>query len=161
MIKYFTFLVLLVSISSCSKKATLEEDYWETIEAGAYKFVEANVVTYDNGTLVSDSTITTGNSYLLLYTFATSGFYNELELYGDWIPPFLANYADIAYAWSMGNDDTRVGFYQYDASLNDFILSATLTIKNTGGKKQEWNLVVNSGTIYSHYTIKVERDTTP
>lgn len=159
-VKYVFLLVILFSITACSKKATLYENYWETREAGAYKFTAAKVATFSSGILVSDSTIELGDSYILLYTTAIDGFYNELKLYGFWDPPFFKN-LPTSKAWNMENDDKRITFSAYDAPSNSYLPTATLTMDNVGDKKQTWHYVISSGNTYIHYTISVERNSKP
>ena len=59
-VKYSVLALMILVLTSCSKKAILDENYWETIESGAYVFIDAKVLTYNNGVLVSDSSIDVG-----------------------------------------------------------------------------------------------------
>ncbi len=161
MTKYsiFLFSSIIVICLSCSKKATLYEDYWETREAGAYKFTDAKISTYTDGNFVSDSIIPIGDSYILLYTTSVDGFFNELKIFGDWTLPVFGS-SNFPKAWNMENDDKRITFSVLDGS-GYYTPISTLTIEKVGDKKQKWNYVVNSGTTYHHYTFSLERTKKP
>jgi hypothetical protein len=141
------------------KNATLYENYWETREAGAYKFTEAKADIYLNGEFVRDSSIAIGNSYILLYTTMVDGFYNDLKLFGDWTPPVFQN-KPFEKAWNMENDNKRITFSAYDES-GFYFPTSTLTIDNVGDKKQKWHYIISNGNSYTHITISVERTTNP
>lgn len=152
------FILLITVFQSCSKKGTLYEDYWETIEAGAYQFTEANCKIYKDQELISDSTIQVGESYILLYTSQSGGFYNELDLYGDWMPPLFTGGEGAIKVWNMENDDKRISFSYY--SNYTYVSTSSLTMENTGKAKQQWHYITESlAGVYSHYTITVKRST--
>jgi hypothetical protein len=147
------FLLFLVA---CSKEATLYEDYWETIEAGAYKFTDAKIVTYTNGVFVSETPIEIGNSYILMETTDFDGFFNQLSFYGDWNLTFASRMPD---AWNMENDSKRLTF---SSVINDFTTpTATLTIDNVGDESQTWHYVTGDAYTYNHYIYQVVRTTKP
>jgi hypothetical protein len=158
-VRNLIFLLLIAVMASCSKNATLYENYWETREAGAYKFTEAKAEIFLNGEFVRDSTIDVGNSYMLLYTTMVDGFYNNLSLYGDWTPPLFQE-KPFEKAWNMENDNKRITFSVMDIS-GFYLPTSTLTIDNVGEKKQKWHSVISNGNKYTHITISVERTTSP
>jgi hypothetical protein len=160
-VKYSVFALMIMILSSCSKEATLYENYWETIEAGAYVFVDAKALTYTNGILTSDSTIDVGNSYIVLYTqpVQSDGFFNQLKRYGDWESPFFHEKGGIK-AWNMENDNQRLTFSVEDIS-GTYNPETTVTVENIGDKKQTWNYVKSAPGIYIHYIVHVERTNAP
>ncbi len=145
-------------MQSCSKKGTLYEDYWETIEAGSYQFTEAKCSIYKDQVFLKDSAIIVGKSYILLYTSQSGGFYNELDLYGDWTPPLFSGGEGYEKVWNMENDDKRISFSYY---VNyTYVATSSLTMENVGKSKQIWHYVTESlNGIYSHYQITLERTT--
>ncbi|MCX6181823.1 MAG: hypothetical protein NT150_07845 [Bacteroidetes bacterium] len=153
--------MMILVLSSCSKKATLYENYWETIESGAYVFIDAKVLTYNNGVLISDSAIDVGDSYILLYTepVLSDGFFNQLKRYGDWESPFFNNLGGIK-AWNMENDDQRLTFSVEDFS-GTYIPQSTITIEDVGEKKQTWHYVKSAPGTYIHYIVTMERTNAP
>lgn len=158
--QFLTVVIAVFLLNSCSKKGTLYSDYWEAREAGAYKFTEAKLVVYTDGTLTTESSIDVGNSYLLLETTPVEGFFNKLTFYGDWLP-VLKNGVSGADAWNMENDDKRITFSMYEPSLDSEMPLSTLTIDDIGKKKQKWHLIMNIGNQYWHYTYSVERTNKP
>ncbi len=160
-IKQLLFVIVsIVLISSCSKKGGLYSDYWETREAGAYKFTEAKLTIYTDGVLTTDSIIEIGNSYILLATNSVDGFFNDLSFYGDWMPSFISGISG-ADAWNIENDEKRITFSMYNPSLASEMPIATLTIDDIGKKKQKWHSIMNIGNQYWHYTYSVERTNKP
>ena len=153
----YIFLALFpLLFAACSKEATLDENYWETIEAGAYKFTSAKKVSYVNGVFVSETPIEIGNSYVVFETTNYSGFHNHLSFYGDWSLQFKSRIPD---GWNIEYDSKRLTFVSY---INSFVEpTATLTIENIGKKKQVWHFVDGNTTTYNHYTYSVERTTKP
>ncbi len=158
-IKYFSIISFLFFFAACSKKATLDENYWEARESGAYKFTNAKASIYKNGLLEADSNITIGNAYLLLHTTAVGGFNKELSLYGTWEPPFFENYKSEK-AWNMENDDKRITFLAIDPT-GEFVPTATLTIDHIGEKIQQWHYIISSGNKSIHYTYTMEHTNQP
>ena len=148
--------LFLLLFTACSKEATLDENYWETIEAGAYKFTEVKKTSYLNGVFVSETPIEVGNSYVVFETTNYAGFHNHLSFYGDWSLYFKSRIPD---GWNMENDSKRLTFVSY---INGNVeATATLTIENVGKKKQIWHFVDGNATTYNHYTYSVERTTKP
>jgi len=153
---YISLALFLALFTACSNEATLDENYWETIEAGAYKFTEAKITTYVNGTFKSDSLIDIGKSYIVLETTNYAGFHNHLSFYGDWNLYFKSRTPD---GWNMENDSKRLTFA---SNINGNVeATATLTIENVGKKKQIWHFVDGNATTYIHYTYSLERTSKP
>jgi len=158
-VKYSVLALMILVLTSCSKKAILDENYWETIESGAYVFIDAKVLTYNNGVLVSDSSIDVGTSYIVLYSqYETDGFFNKLKRYGDWESPFFNNLPGTK-GWNMENDDQRLTFSVELAE--GFIPQSSITVDHIGEKKQTWHFVKSAPGVYIHYIINVERTNAP
>lgn len=148
--------IVLLFLIACSKEATLDENYWETIEAGAYKFTEAKILTYSSGVFVSETPIEIGNSYVLMETSDFDGFFNQLSFYGDWNLTFSNRMPD---AWNMENDSKRLTF---SSVINDFTTpTATLTIDNVGEDSQTWHYVTGDAVNYNHHIYQVVRTVKP
>lgn len=146
----------LFFLTACSSEATLDENYWETIEAGAYKFTSAKKITYTNGVFVSETPIEIGNSYVLLETTNYDGFFNNLSFFGDWNLQFSSI---TPHCWNMENDSKRLTFSR---TINGFTTSiGTMTIDDVGKKTQTWHFVDGNTTTYNHYVYTVERTTKP
>jgi hypothetical protein len=151
---YLLFAILF--LTSCSEEATLNSDYWETIEAGAYKFTSAKKTTYINGVFASETPIVIGNSYALLETTNYGGFHNNISFYGDWTMKYKTYIPD---GWNMENDSKRLTFVSYIAGFDE--TTATLTIDNVGEQSQTWHFVDGNATTYNHYTYTLERTSKP
>jgi hypothetical protein len=148
--------IVLLFFIACSKEATLDENYWETIEAGAYKFTEAKILSYSNGVFVSETPIEIGNSYVLMETSDFDGFFNQISFYGDWNLTFANRMPD---AWNMENDSKRLTF---SSVINDFTTpTATLTIDNVGKDSQTWHYVTGDAVNYNHHIYQVVRTVKP
>lgn len=151
---FFAFLFLF--LTACSNEATLDENYWETIEAGAYKFTSAKKVTYVNGAFVSETPIDIGNSYVLLETTNYAGFHNQIKFFGDWSLRYKTFIPD---GWNMENDSKRLTFV---SEINGNVeTTATLTIDNVGKQSQTWHFVDGNATTYNHYSYTLERTVKP
>lgn len=151
----YLFLAILF-LTACSDEATLDENYWETIEAGAYKFTSAKKTTYINGVFASETPIVIGNSYVLLETTNYAGFHNHISFYGDWSLRYRTYIPD---GWNMENDSKRLTFV---SNINDNVeATATLTIDNVGDQSQTWHFVDGNATTYNHYTYTLERTSKP
>lgn len=152
---YFIFCFILFAIASCSKKGTLNEGYWEGRMAGAYQLVDANVQVFQNGVSTSNTKLPVDSTYFLLYTDMIDGFFNELELYGNNVPPGL-KYTG---AWNMENDNKRITFCTFDGTF--FNPTCSMTIENIGDEKQIWHYITSGTTTSTHYAYTVMRNVKP
>jgi hypothetical protein len=157
-IKIYIFGILMLLVTACSNEGTLDQNYWETRESGAYKFTSAKVLTYSGGVLVSDVSLNIGKSYILLETTPVLGFYNDLKNFG----PFGINFGGLnVNAWNMENDSKRMTLTRIVGSSDQPL--ATLTIDNIGEASQTWHYVQTNASVssYIHTIYEVERTTSP
>jgi hypothetical protein len=131
--------ILIFFFLGCSKKGTLNHDYWIKHEAGSYTVQSVQTITYEDNLIKSDSTISGDNTVFILSGAGGDGTGFPMEINGTWKPYFYNNSFG-AYAWTVENDDKRLTLGYTDPSVGFFAL-ASLTVDNMGKKNQKWHYV--------------------
>lgn len=154
------FLLLSLLFFSCSKKGTLERDYWTSRISGAYEVVSIEYKKYVNNDLIYDTINSPSKAVLLLYSNDGDGFGHPMKLFGSWVPNLVSTINSTGFGWNVENDNKRLTLGHFDPSIG-YVPDGTLTIDNLKSNIQYWHFVssvVNNGTDqYLHEIIKVKR----
>ena len=155
---FYSIFCLLIFIS-CTKKGTLDRNYWTKKEAGTYIVEKIQTLTYLNNTLISDVTINSDNTQFILSKSGGDGTAFPMQIYGSWKPSFL-NVLSTSYAWTVENDNKRLTIGHYDPSIG-FYADATITIDNMKKKTQVWTYITSgisgNNDNYTHQIITLQK----